>query len=74
MSDVVSEEGAVINGAEFDHYYANQLASDEHSWLICKTCHDALTFERMPRDRATPHFMSFQIRRARLQAPEGNPG
>ncbi|MBI5162447.1 MAG: KilA-N domain-containing protein [Magnetospirillum sp.] len=68
LAEVVSGCGDVVNGAEFDHYYANQLASNDHTWLICKQCHDALTFERMPRAEATPHFMSFQLRRALLRA------
>ena len=67
---VVSASGDVLDGAEFDHYYANQLASDDHTWLICKPCHDALTQERMTRSEATPHFMSFQLRRAALQTSQ----
>ena len=72
VTPVVSDAGAVIDGAEFDHYYANQFASDDHTWLICKSCHDALTTQRMSRAEATPHFMSFQIRRKNLSGVSGS--
>ena len=42
INDVVSTDGDVLD-AEFDHFYSNQEASEEHSWLICTE--DAVGFE-----------------------------
>ena len=66
MVDVVSADASVINNAEFDHYYSNQMPDAMHVWLICKTCHTELTAGRLPRTEADAHFRSFQSRRARL--------
>lgn len=55
---VLTEEGRVIEGAEFDHYYHRGLNRPEHGWLICQACHRELThsgylasFERLPEFR-----------------------
>ncbi|TPG39199.1 KilA-N domain-containing protein [Roseomonas nepalensis] len=55
---VLTEEGRVVEGAEFDHYYHRGLNRPEHGWLVCGACHDELTyggyvvqFERMPEFR-----------------------
>jgi len=63
---VVDEQGGVIAGAEFDHFYSNQLPTHEHVWLICKDCHGRLTAKKLTRQEATMHFFSFQLRRAGL--------
>lgn len=66
--DVVDADGNVIGDAEFDHFYSNQLPSEEHAWLICSACHAALTTGTLSRTEADAHFRSFQLRRASLTA------
>jgi hypothetical protein len=63
---LADERGTVINDAEFDHFFSNQLPSVEHAWRICKSCHDGLTRRTISRREATMHFFSFQLRLAKL--------
>ena len=73
LTEVVDADGAVLE-AEFDHFYSNQLPSEEHAWLICLPCHAALTSGELPRIKADAHFRSFQLRRADLTATPDNDG
>jgi hypothetical protein len=67
-AEVVDADGAVLE-AEFDHFYSNQLPSEEHAWLICLGCHSDLTTGKLPRTKADAHFRSFQLRRTDLTTP-----
>jgi hypothetical protein len=67
--DVVNADGDVAE-AEFDHFYSNQLPTEEHCWLICVGCHGLLTSGKLSRDDAAIHFRSFQMRRTALVGPE----
>jgi hypothetical protein len=40
---VVSDAGAVIAPADFDHFWGRIYNAPVHSWLICKPCHQALS-------------------------------
>ena len=52
--------------AEFDHYYQASFPDVEHTWLICKPCHNGLTSGRIPRDQAEAHFRAYQDKRRQL--------
>jgi hypothetical protein len=40
---VVSEDGALIQPVEFDHFWGRVYSAPVHSWLICRPCHQDLT-------------------------------
>lgn len=41
---IIDEHGSEIPGAaECDHAFANDRADKEHTWLICKSCHESVT-------------------------------
>lgn len=62
---IVGADGEVLD-AEFDHFYSNQLPTEDHCWLICAGCHSMLTTGTLPRTAADVHFKSFQLRRVAL--------
>lgn len=65
-------EAEVVQGdqrsvfAEFDHFYANSQPSAEHTWLICRPCHTALSTGRVSRDQREAEFRAYQNKRRRL--------
>ncbi|MBF0306744.1 MAG: KilA-N domain-containing protein [Alphaproteobacteria bacterium] len=60
---IVDDNGRKVAEAEYDHFYSNQMPDAEHVWLICKPCHDDLTFGRVSRVQVDIHFSSFQRKR-----------
>lgn len=71
---IVDAHGRKIAEAEYDHFYSNQLPDADHVWLICKACHDALTFGRVSRVQVDTHFSSFQMRMKSLEQQLKLPG
>lgn len=63
---IVDENGRKITDAEYDHFYSNQHPDADKVWLICKPCHDGLTYNRVNRFEVEAHFRSFQMRRQNL--------
>lgn len=57
---VVLSDGRRAKSAEFDHFFANHIASVESGWLICKGCHGRLTNDATLRRRTSPVFCQFQ--------------
>jgi hypothetical protein len=59
---VVSDNGALIPPAEFDHFLGVVFSAPVHSWLICRPCHVALTNDRHLTwyDRLTTRFRRYQ--------------
>ena len=62
-ASVLSNEGRLLAGTEFDHFFQRRLNRPEHGWLVCATCHGERTHAgylvRFPR---TPEFRAFQAR------------
>ena len=66
MVRVVDDEGRKVDSAQFDHFFAAQAPDIDHTWLICKGCHDDFTYSRVRRDERTSEFSGYQARRRRL--------
>lgn len=64
----VVKSGKKIAG-EFDHFFSNQLPNFEYSWLICKSCHDAMTYNRTDRNDIQRSFAIYQ-ERSRIRKQE----
>lgn len=61
----------VINGekssfSDFDHFYQNSRPDVDYTWLICKPCHNDLTYDRIPRHQREAEFRAYQQQRGRL--------
>jgi len=67
--DIINNEGTKIEG-EFDHFYTNQLPDLRHTWLICKGCHDQLTYNQETRTYVTDQFNSYQKKVAKQTGDE----
>jgi Rha family phage regulatory protein len=52
--------------ADYDHFYTNSRADADHTWLICKPCHNGLTSGRVPRHEREAEFRAYQAKRLRL--------
>ena len=58
---VLAEGGRVLPGAAFDHFFHRGLNKPEHGWLICRQCHDELTYGGyLVRFLRFPEFRAFQ--------------
>jgi Rha family phage regulatory protein len=66
LAAVVTEEGDRSAFAEFDHFYHNSKPDADHTWLICKPCHQEMTTGRVPRDQREAVFRAYQDQRHRL--------
>lgn len=66
VAKVVDENGIQSSFSEHDHFYENSLPNIEHTWLICKPDHAALTTGRVARHLREAEFRSYQGRRERL--------
>lgn len=65
LCDVV-RDGQRMAPAEFDHFYANSASGADHTWLICKPCHDELSAGRVARDQRETLFKAYQELRRSL--------
>jgi hypothetical protein len=74
---VLAEGGRVLPGAAFDHFFHRGLNKPEHGWLICRQCHDELTYGGyLVRFLRLPEFRAFQAavlehRRREWTGPDG---
>lgn len=63
---IVVIAGEKTSFADFDHFYQNSRPDADHTWLICRPCHNDLTFGRIPRDQREAEFRAYQQQRRRL--------
>lgn len=59
---VVDDAGAVLQGAEWDHYYSRERRDFGEVWLICRPCHRGMRDRHEP----TAEFQAFQRRAAAI--------
>lgn len=52
--------------SDFDHFYQSSHPNPEHTWLICRPCHNDLTTGRVPRTEREKVFGAYQDQRRRL--------
>lgn len=64
--NVVTDDGALIAGAEFDHYFSRERRAFRDTWLICRPCHRDLTVNG--REGHAAAFQAYQARAARFEA------
>lgn len=65
MAILTDDDGRRMAG-EFDHFYASNFPNADHTWLICKSCHDDLTTGVTSRTDAERQFHAYQDRRKRM--------
>lgn len=61
---VVGEDGSVLPGAEWDHFYSRERRDFGDVWLICKPCHRGM----QQRHDRTIEFMNFHRKAAALES------
>lgn len=66
-----SQATVIVDGqrsqfAEFDHFYQSSKPDADHTWLICKPCHNEFTYKNLPRDQREAEFRAYQQQRRRL--------
>ena len=61
IRSVTSSDGSKAN-AEFDHHRRSNAPDLQHTWLICKKCHDDLSHDRTTREQVEPFFQAYQKR------------
>jgi Rha family phage regulatory protein len=65
IADVIVD-GKRSQFADCDHFYQNSLPNVEHTWIICRPCHNDLTHGRVSRDQREAEFRAYQNKRRRL--------
>ena len=66
IAQIVLGDDRVSSFAEYDHFYQNSKADADHTWLICKPCHNELSTGRVARDQREAAFRAYQDKRRRL--------
>lgn len=66
---VLNADGTKSPYAEFDHATHNSVAQPETSWLLCKKCHNKLTYGELLRADVMPEFSLYQKRLKDIMRP-----
>lgn len=66
--------GNLLNNGQYDHFFSANRAKPTETWLICKACHDAITFHQrgqvIARQEVEPLFRAYQVRLSQTKSPQ----
>lgn len=66
--------GNLLNNGQYDHFFSASRAKATETWLICKVCHDGITYhprgQVIARQEVEPLFAAYQVRLSQTKSPQ----